>query len=90
MLMFNISRNWAITPIYEGKIQDAHSKKSISPATKPTVTPTATPAPHTYTMTYTYDGDGNLVKSVLEDVVTYYVGSIKKMIVRGSQQNERN
>ncbi|MHB0968001.1 MAG: RHS repeat-associated core domain-containing protein [Bellilinea sp.] len=40
-------------------------------------------------MTYTYDGDGRLVKSVVNGIVTYYVGAHYEKTVQGSQQNER-
>ncbi len=41
------------------------------------------------TYSYNSDGDGRLVKSVLGDVVTCYVGSHYEKKVCGSQQNER-
>jgi hypothetical protein len=52
-------------------------------------------------ITYTYDGDGrgfcipersergNMVKSVIGEVTSYYVGSYYEKKVRGSEQNER-
>ncbi|HBA92108.1 MAG TPA: hypothetical protein DCZ08_10310, partial [Anaerolineaceae bacterium] len=52
-------------------------------------------------MTYSYDGDGRdlctpersergrLVKSVVNGIVTYYVGAHYEKTVQGSQQNER-
>ena len=39
-------------------------------------------------MTYTYDGDGRLVKSVVNGIVTYYAGAHYEKKVQGSQQNE--
>jgi len=51
--------------------------------------PTVTPTPQISQMTYTYDGDGRMVKSVLGDVTTYYVGAHYEKKVRGGQQNER-
>ena len=48
-----------------------------------------TPAPQVTSITYTYDGDGNMVKSVMGDVVTYYIGKHYEKQVRGNQQNER-
>ena len=36
-----------------------------------------------------YYGNGNLVKSVLGDVVTYYIGKHYEKTVGGSKQNER-
>jgi len=61
----------------------------------------ATTTPQNNEVTYTYDGDGrglcipersergNMVKSVIGEVTTYYVGSYYEKKVRGSEQNER-
>ncbi|HBA92113.1 MAG TPA: hypothetical protein DCZ08_10335 [Anaerolineaceae bacterium] len=65
------------------------STKTATPTPTKTFTPTATPTPQTYTMTYSYDGDGRLVKSVVNGIVTYYVGAHYEKTVQGSQQNER-
>jgi len=60
-----------------------------TPTDTPTPTPTATSTPPVTSITYAYDGDGNLVKSVVGDVVTYYIGKHYEKKVQGSQQNER-
>ena len=57
------------------------STKTATPTPTKTFTPTATPTPQTYTMTHTYDVDGRLVKSVVNGVVTYYVGEQYKDIL---------
>ena len=62
---------------------------SITPTATATNTPTATNIPQVTSISYSYDGDGNMVKSVMGDVVTYYIGSHYEKKVRGSQQNER-
>jgi hypothetical protein len=36
--------------------------------------PTETPPPPLQSAEYVYDGDGNMVKAVVNDVVTYYPG----------------
>ncbi len=65
------------------------STPTVTPTSTLTSTPTATSFPQVTNIAYTYDGDGRLVKSVLGDVVTYYVGSHYEKKVQGSQQNER-
>jgi len=62
---------------------------SPTPTYTPSATATATATPQIYQMTYSYDGDGNLVKSEIGDVVTYYIGAHYEKKVQGSQQNER-
>ena len=50
---------------------------------------TATATPITGEAHYVYDGDGNMVKSVIGDVTTYYAGSTYEKKVIGSEQVER-
>jgi len=76
--------------------QDTSTPEATSSATPTetstattTATPTATGTPQNGEVTYTYDGDGNMVKSVIGEVTTYYVGSYYEKKVRGSEQNER-
>ena len=40
-------------------------------------TPTETPPPPLQSAEYFYDGDGNMVKAVMNDVVTYYPGRLQ-------------
>jgi hypothetical protein len=60
--------------------------------------PTETPPPPLQSAEYVYDGDGNMVKAVVNDVVTYYPGrhynekvngstsTVKKFYTMGSNQ----
>ena len=49
-----------------------------------TVTPTEAPPEALQQARYWYDGDGNMVKSVVNEVVTYYVGGLYQKQVDGS------
>ena len=49
--------------------------------------PTATATPQSGEITYTYDGDGNLVKSVIGSVTTYYPGAHYEKRVAGQTES---
>jgi hypothetical protein len=49
---------------------------------------TQTP-PELESANYFYDGDGNMVKSVVNEVTTYYVGSYYEKVVDGELVTER-
>ncbi|HQP61385.1 MAG TPA: hypothetical protein PKX41_09255 [Anaerolineaceae bacterium] len=53
----------------------------------PTATATAVPIPGE--AQYVYDGDGNMIKSVIGDVTTYYAGSTYEKKVVGIERVER-
>jgi hypothetical protein len=45
-----------------------------------------TTSPLNGNVVYVYDGDGNLVKSVIGDVVTYYPNGVYELKVNGSNE----
>lgn len=54
---------------------------AVLPTQTPTPVPTATPVPQNGHVEYIYDGDGNLVKSSIDGVETYYpIGSYQLQI----------
>ncbi|MRR30757.1 RHS repeat-associated core domain-containing protein, partial [bacterium] len=59
-----------------------------TPTDTPTPTPTATSTPPVTGITYTYDGDGNMVKSEINGVVTYYVGKHYEKQIDGVTEKE--
>lgn len=58
------------------------------PTQTATFTPTATTTPQNGHIQYIYDGDGNLVKSVIKGVETYYPGPNYQLQVTGSLEVE--
>jgi RHS repeat-associated protein len=56
------------------------------PTQTPSPVPTATITPQNGHVVYVYDGDGNLVKSVIGDVVTYYPNGSYELKVSGSNE----
>jgi RHS repeat-associated protein len=55
----------------------------------PTATSTATPTPQGGIALYFYDGDGNMVKSVIDDVTTYYPSAAYQVKTIGTYTNTR-
>mgnify|MGYP006993457242 CR=1 FL=1 len=54
--------------------------------TMATNTPTATTVPQNGHVEYVYDGDGNLVKSIIDGVETYYPNRAYELKVSGSNE----
>jgi RHS repeat-associated protein len=67
--------------------ETATETATATSTSSPTATATAVPIPGE--AQYVYDGDGNMVKSVIGDVTTYYAGSTYEKKVVGSEQVER-
>ena len=61
---------------------------AVLPTQTPTPVPTATPVPQNGHAEYIYDGDGNLVKSVINGVETYYPSPNYQLQITGSVQLE--
>ncbi len=55
----------------------------------PTATSTATPTPQGGIAFYFYDGDGNMVKSVIDEVTTYYPSAAYQVKTDGTYTNTR-
>jgi hypothetical protein len=53
---------------------------------QPTQTPTETTVPQNGHVEYVYDGDGNLVKSIIDSVETYYPNGAYELKVSGSNE----
>ncbi|HNX01163.1 MAG TPA: RHS repeat-associated core domain-containing protein [Candidatus Cloacimonadota bacterium] len=58
------------------------------PTQTATFTPTATTTPQNGHIQYIYDGDDNLVKSIIDDVETYYPSADYQLQITGSAQVE--
>lgn len=61
---------------------------AVLPTQTPTPVPTATPVPQNGHAEYIYDGDGNLVKSVINGVETYYPSPNYQLQITGSIEVE--
>jgi RHS repeat-associated protein len=59
-----------------------------SPTATETPAPTATAEPVNGSAQYVYDGDGNLVKSIIGEVVTYYPNASYELRVEGTSESE--
>ena len=80
--------------------QSVISTYFLSPTLEPTPTetetalPSPTPEPTLQPMTdfseatFVYDGNGNMVKSVIDDVSTYYIGGYYELKVDGTTETE--
>jgi len=59
-----------------------------TPLPSPTPEPTAQPMTDFSEATFVYDGDGYMVKSVIDDVSTYYIGGYYELKVDGTTETE--
>lgn len=75
------------TPIQTETATATHTA-TVVPTETPSLTPTATVTPQNGSVIYVYDGDGNMVKSIINEVVTYYPNSNYHKQVTGSVEVE--
>jgi hypothetical protein len=61
---------------------------TATPTDTETPTPTATELPTNGNAEYFYDGDGNLVKSIIGEIVTYYANGNYELRVEGTSETE--
>jgi RHS repeat-associated protein len=61
---------------------------TATPTDTETSTPTATALPTNGSVQYIYDGDGNLVKSIIGEIVTYYANGNYELRVEGTSETE--
>lgn len=59
---------------------------TVVPTQTPSPVPTATTVPQNGHVVYVYDGDGNLVKSIIDGVETYYPNGAYELKVSGSNE----